>query len=135
MENVEPPVKPTSPTSPDTTPAPAPTAVAKPSLKERFSALLKEYGPVAFLVYFSIFFVCIAGFSVAIKAGLAETLSQQFDVQLDGTGGLAGTLFAAWAVTKVIQVPRIFATLVLTPLVGRISFVARFLKRFQESAG
>jgi hypothetical protein len=135
MEPVDPPVKPTSTdTAPGPTPSPAPAA-AKPSLKERFSALLKEYGPVAFLVYFTIFFLCIAGFSVAIQAGLAEALSEQFDVELDGKGGLAGTLFAAWAVTKVIQVPRIFATLVLTPIVGRIGFVARLLKRFQEPEG
>jgi hypothetical protein len=36
--------------------------------------------------------------------------------------------------TKVIQVPRILVTLALTPLIGRIPFVARLLKRFEEPA-
>jgi hypothetical protein len=105
------------------------------SVKDRFSALLRDYGPVAFGVYFAIFFLCILGFSVAIKAGLGQTLAQKLNVQLEGAGGTAGTLFGAWLVTKAIQIPRIFATLALTPVVGRIPFVARIVKRFQESKG
>jgi hypothetical protein len=120
------------PTSTDTAPTQAP---AKPSVKERFSVLLKDYGPVAFGVYFSLFLLCILAFSVAIPAGLGDALAQRFGVQLQGAGGLGATLFGAWVVTKAIQIPRIFATLALTPLVGRIPFVARFVRRFQESKG
>jgi hypothetical protein len=127
MEPVEPPVKPTS------TDTPPPQALAKPSTKERFSTLLKDYGPVAFGVYFTIFLLCILAFSVAIQAGLGEALAQRFGVQLEGAGGTAGTLFGAWVVTKAIQIPRIFATLALTPLVGRVPLVARFVRRGQES--
>jgi hypothetical protein len=104
-------------------------------VKERFSMLLKDYGPVAFGVYFAIFFLCILAFSIAIQAGLGETLSEKLGVQLEGAGGTAGTLFGAWLVTKAIQIPRIFATLALTPVVGRIPFVARFVRRFQDSRG
>jgi hypothetical protein len=129
MEPVEPPVK---PTSTDTAPIQAP---AKPSTKERFNVLLRDYGPVAFGVYFSIFFLCILAFSVAIQAGLGESLARRFGVQLDGAGSLGATLFGAWVVTKAIQIPRIFATLALTPLVGRVPFVARFVRRSQESKG
>lgn len=115
MEPVEDGVKPT----PTDTPAPAATA-ARPPLKERLKALMEDYGPVAFGVYFAIFFLCIAGFSVAFRMGF----------QMDGVGGTAGTLGAAWVATKVIQPVRIGATLALTPLVGR--FWLRRMKKPEE---
>jgi hypothetical protein len=117
-------------TSTDTAPAPA---VTKPSVKERFSTLLNEYGPVAFSVYFAIFFLSIAVFAVAIRSGLdTQALAQRFGVKLEGAGGTAGTLLGAWVLTKALQVPRIFATLALTPVVGRIPFVARLRQRSRE---
>ncbi|MGC4121747.1 MAG: DUF1279 domain-containing protein [Myxococcales bacterium] len=105
---------------------------AKPPLKERFSVLLKEYGTLALLVYFALFVLSLAFFAVAIEAGLGEPLARRFGVSLEGAGGRAGTLFAAWALTKVIQVPRILATLALTPLVGRIPPIRRLLERIGE---
>jgi hypothetical protein len=129
MEPVDPFVKPTS------TDTPPPQAMAKPSVKERFSVLLKDYGSVALGVYFGIFFLSILVFSIAIKAGLGDALAQRFGVELSGAGSLGATLFGAWVVTKAIQIPRIFATLALTPLVGRIPAVARALQRARESKG
>lgn len=129
MEPVDPLVKPTS------TDTPPPQASAKPSVKERFSVLLRDYGSVAFGVYFSIFFLSILVFSIAIKAGLGDALAQRFGVELSGAGGLGATLFGAWVVTKAIQLPRIFATLALTPVVARIPPVARMLQRARESKG
>jgi hypothetical protein len=123
MEPVDPPVK---PTSTDTAPTQAP---AKLPIKERFSVLLKEYGSVVFGVYFGIFFLCILAFSIAIKAGLGDTLAQRFGVELEGAGGLGATLIGAWVVTKAIQLPRMFATLALTPI------VARLLRRSQVPRG
>lgn len=106
MEPVEPGVKPTSTdTPPSSTPLPA-----KPSLKQRMTALLEDYGPVAFAVYFAIFFLCIAGFALAFRMGF----------QMEGVGGTAGTLGAAWLATKALQPLRILATLALTPPVGRL---------------
>ena len=103
MEPVEPGVKNTS------TDTPTPAASAKPSLKERMKSLMEDYGPVAFAVYFAIFFLCIAGFAVAFRMGF----------QMEGVGGTAGTLGAAWVATKVIQPIRILVTLALTPPVGK----------------
>lgn len=102
---------------------------AKPPLKDRFALLLKEYGSLALIIYFALFLLSVAGFAIAIQAGLSEPLARRFDVSLEGAGGQAGTLFAAWALTKVIQLPRILATLVLTPLIGRIPPVRRLLER------
>lgn len=105
MEPVEPGVNNTSTDTPTATPT-----AAKPSLKERMKSLLEDYGPVAFTVYFTIFLLCIAGFSLAFRMGF----------QMEGVGGTAGTLGAAWLATKVIQPIRILATLALTPPVGRV---------------
>ncbi len=128
MAPVEPPVKPTS-----TDTGPAPDVAKKPSTKERFTALLRDYGPVAFGVYFSIFLLCIAVFAFAIQAGLdTQALAGKLGIEVEGVGETAGTLFGAWVVTKAIQIPRIFATLVLTPMIGRIPLVARWVRRFQE---
>ena len=106
MEPVEPGVKNTS----TDTPTPAPTRTAtKPPLKERMKALMEDYGPVAFAVYFAIFGLCIAGFMVAFRMGF----------KTEGTAGTAGTLGAAYLATKALQPVRILATLALTPPVGR----------------
>ncbi|HYI01182.1 MAG TPA: DUF1279 domain-containing protein [Hyalangium sp.] len=118
------------PTSTDTA---SPPAADRPSVKERFKRLMKDYGPVALLVYLSTFLVSMTVFTIVIQVGFdLKALGERFGVQLDGTSGLMGTLGAAWVLSKVIQVPRIFATLALTPIVGRIPVVTRLLRRLQE---
>ena len=103
--------------NPNDIPRSQPTAVAvKPSLKERWKTLMADYGRLAIWVYFTIFFACIAGFAVAIKLGF----------NVEGAGGTTGTLFGAWAATKVTQPIRILATLGITPPLER---VLRFMPR------
>jgi hypothetical protein len=127
MAPVEPPVE--KPTSTDTVPP-----QTKTPLKERLKTLMTEYGFLAILVYLSTSVLSMTGFTIAILSLDLKALGERFGVQLEGTSGLLGTLGAAWVLTKVIQVPRILLTLALTPLIGRIPFVARLLKRFEESA-
>jgi hypothetical protein len=81
-------------------------------LKERFSVLISEYGPVAFTIYFVLFGLSLAGFAVAFRFGFEGFSSRGV------TGGL-GLVAASWAATKVIQPLRILATLALTPPIGR----------------
>lgn len=126
MPPVDPPVE--KPTSTDTAPPQAP-AQAKPPLKERLKVLMTEYGFLAVLIYLSTSVVSMTVFTVLLQSMDLKALGDRFGVQLEGTSGLLGTLGAAWVLTKIIQVPRIFATLALTPLIGRIPFVARQLKR------
>ncbi len=114
METVEPPMMP-NPHEPPRTPEFTAVAV-KPSLKERWKSLMADYGRLAIWVYFTIFFACIAGFAVAIKLGF----------NVEGAGGTTGTLFGAWAATKVTQPIRILATLGITPPLER---VLRFVPR------
>ena len=75
---------------------------------EKIKALFEEYGSLAFVIYFTIFGLVLAGFFFSI-------------VWASGTesgAGLGGSLFLAWASTKVTQIPRIGATLALTPIIG-----------------
>lgn len=72
--------------------------------------LLAEYGPVAVWIYLTLFFGVLVGIYLAIKAGWAP----------QGVAGNAGAWTAAYLATKLTQPLRIGATLVLTPLVGRL---------------
>lgn len=97
-------------------PAPKPT---KPSLKQRFEALVAEYGKFVLPLYFGIFILTWTGFAFAIQNG--------FEVESTTAG--AGTWAAAYVATKLTQPIRIGATLLLTPIVARL-----FGKRSAPSA-
>ncbi len=118
MAPVEPDVKPSAPDiAPPETTTPAPAA--KPTLMARFKALLLEYGPVAFALYWLSFGLSMVGFWAAIRAGFKP----------EGVGAQAGTWGAAYVATQLIKPLRLGAVFVLTPLVARIPPVARFLER------
>ena len=89
-------------------PSPAP-------LKKTVQNLLAEYGTVAVIVYFTIFFAVLGGFWLAIRFGWRPT----------SAAGTAGTFAAAYIATKLTQPIRIAATLVLTPLVAKLYERAR----------
>lgn len=76
--------------------------------REKLKALLEEYGRVAIYTYLIIWLTVLAGFVIAISAGL--------DVS-SKTGG-AGVLLSAWVVTKLTQPLRIAGTLAATPLIA-----------------
>lgn len=82
----------------------------KPSLKQRLEALLVEFGKVAVITYFVIFAGVFLGFIIAISMG----------AHVESAAGTAGTVGAAYVATKLTQPLRILATLVLTPIIGRI---------------
>jgi len=82
----------------------------KPSMRERYNALLSEWGPLLAVVYFSIFAIVLVGFATAIKLGFRP----------DSMTGTAGTWGAAWLATKLTQPLRIAATLFITPALGTL---------------
>lgn len=86
------------------------TPSPKPSLKQRFEALVAEYGKFVLPLYFGIFFLTWTGFAFAIQSGF----------EVEGAAAGAGTWGAAYLATKLTQPVRIGATLVLTPLVARL---------------
>ena len=79
-------------------------------MKKKLNEMLTEYGAVAVVVYFAIFFAVLAGFWLAIRFGW----------RTHSAAGTAGTLAAAYIATKLTQPLRIAATLVLTPAVARL---------------
>ena len=81
----------------------------KPSLKSKIKGLVEEYGPIALVVYLTIFGLTVLGFFVAISAGW----------DTDTSGGLTAKFFAVWAATKLTQPIRIAATFAITPIVAK----------------
>ncbi len=79
--------------------------------------LLAEYGSVALVVYFAIFFGVLFAFWAAFRFGWSP----------ESVGGQVGTLTAAYLATKVTQPLRIAATIAVTPIV--VAGMARVRKK------
>lgn len=77
---------------------------------DKLKLLLAEYGPIAITIYLVLFAAVLVGAYVAIHAGWSPT----------GVVGNAGAWAGAYVVTKLTQPLRIAATVLLTPLVGRL---------------
>lgn len=128
MEPVEPGV---NPPSTDTQPPAAPAT--KPSLKERFKALLLEYGPLALILHYVIFGLTLAGFVMAIRSGVqVGELAARFGLQMESTGSTATTYALAYGATQLTKPLRFAALFALTPLVARIPVVSRLLARLKR---
>ena len=79
-------------------------------MKKTVQALLAEYGTVAVIVYFVIFFAVLGGFWLAIRLGWEPSSAV----------GSVGTFAAAYIATKLTQPLRIGATLVITPFIAKL---------------
>jgi|SRR6188768_3998277 hypothetical protein len=94
------------------------TPGTRPSTRERFNALLAEWGPLLAIVYFSIFGIVLVGFAMAIKLGFRP----------EGATGAVGTWGAAYIATQLTKPLRIAATFLITPALGTL---VRRLRRTQ----
>ena len=83
---------------------------AKPSLKERLTALFEEYGRIAIITYLVLSGLAIAGFSVAIWVGAEPSTAT----------GVLGVLFAGWLLAKATMPIRILITLGITPVIAML---------------
>jgi hypothetical protein len=79
-------------------------------VRKTIKHILTEYGTIALIVYFAIFFLVLGGFWMAIRFGWRS----------DSTAAGVGTFAAAYIATKLTQPLRIAATAVLTPIIGRL---------------
>jgi len=84
-------------------------------VKKTVQKLMAEYGTVAVIVYFTIFFATLGGFWLAIRFGWRPS----------SAAGSVGTLAAAYIATKLTQPIRIAATVVVTPFVAKLYERAR----------
>ena len=79
-------------------------------MRKTIQNMLVEYGAVAVVVYFVIFFLVIFGFWAAISFGW----------QPASVAGTMGVWTAAYIATKLTQPLRVIATLAITPLVAKV---------------
>ena len=79
-------------------------------MTRRFKEILVEYGIVALVVHYVIFFAVLVGAYVAMRSGWQPT----------GRVASVGTWAAAYVVAKLTQPVRIAVTLVVTPFVARL---------------
>jgi len=79
-------------------------------MRKTIEKMFVEYGAIAVIVYFAIFFLVIFGFWAAIRFGW----------QPSSVAGTMGIWTAAYIATKLTQPLRVIATLAITPLVAKI---------------
>ena len=79
-------------------------------MRKTIQNLFVEYGAVAVVVYFTLFFAVWVGFWAAIRFGWRPSSAI----------ASAGTWTAAYIATKVTQPLRIAATLAMTPFLARL---------------
>lgn len=79
-------------------------------MKKTVQKLLAEYGAVAVIVYFVIFFAVLGGFWLGIRLGWSPS----------STAGSVGAFTAAYIATKLTQPIRIGATIIVTPFIARL---------------
>ena len=90
-------------------------------MRKTFKELLAEYGVVAVVVYFTIFFAVWIGARAAIQRGVdLRALETRVGLSENGFVASIGAWGAAYLFTKLLQPVRIGVTLLLTPFVARL---------------
>lgn len=79
-------------------------------MRKTIQHILVEYGAIAVVVYFAIFFLVIFGFWAAIRSGW----------QPSSTAGTLGVWTTAYVATRLTQPLRIVATLAVTPFIAKL---------------
>lgn len=90
-------------------------------MRKTFQKLLAEYGVIAVIVYFTIFFGVWIGAWAAIQRGVdLAALARRAGLSSNGFVAGLGAWAAAYFFTKLLQPLRIGLTLLLTPLLARL---------------
>ena len=90
-------------------------------MRKTFKELLAEYGAIAAIVYFTIFFTVWVGAWAAIQRGVdLHALAARAGLSANGSVAHLGAWTAAYIFTKLLQPVRIGVTILLTPLLARL---------------
>src|SRR3954467_14739143 len=90
-------------------------------MRKTFQKLMAEYGVIAVIVYFTIFFATLIGAWAAIQRGVnLAALAARVGLSSNGIVANLGAWTAAYIFTKLLQPVRIGITLVLTPILARV---------------
>jgi hypothetical protein len=99
-------------------------------VRKTFQKLLAEYGVIAVVVYFTIFFATWIGAWAAIQQGVdLAALAKRVGLSGNRIVASLGAWTAAYIFTKILQPVRIGITLLLTPLLARLYERVRVAKR------
>lgn len=86
-------------------------------MRARLKRMVDVYGRLAVGVYIAIYALTIATFFVLLRAGFQHHLPEWLTSVLPAEGT---TFVGAWAMAKVLQIPRIMLALAITPLVAKM---------------
>ena len=90
-------------------------------MRKTFKELLGEYGAIAVIVYFTIFFAVWVTAWAAIQRGVdLRALAARVGLSPSGFVANLGAWGAAYIFTKLLQPVRIGVTLLLTPLLAKL---------------
>jgi hypothetical protein len=90
-------------------------------MRKTFKELFAEYGTIAVIVYFTIFFGVWVGAWAAIQRGVdLRALAARVGLSSNGIVANLGAWGAAYLFTKLLQPVRIGVTVLLTPLIVRV---------------
>ncbi|HJN75660.1 MAG TPA: DUF1279 domain-containing protein [Myxococcota bacterium] len=85
-------------------------------LKKKLDDALRKYGPVAFVVWFSIFGLTLSGFYLALSNGVdLVAMAQSWGFDGAAVAAETGTIAIAYAATQLTKPIRIVLFLALTP--------------------
>lgn len=93
-------------------------------MRKKLQELLTQYGPIAAVTWFAIFFLVLGGFALALQFGFNTGAVTGWMAKLgfnpDGIAAQAGVWTAAYGLTKIVQPLRIALWLLVTPLLSRV---------------
>ncbi|MCP4915500.1 MAG: FAM210 family protein [Proteobacteria bacterium] len=85
-------------------------------LKAKLQEGLEKYGPIAAIVWFTLFFGTWGGIYIALNAGVDMIgVFAEYGIDMDGAAGTTGLVMVAYALSQVTKPIRIVAFLALTP--------------------
>jgi hypothetical protein len=94
---------------------------------DRLKRLVEEYGRLAVILHFAVWFACIGlgttlvhlGFGDSVRATLEEAAVPGARWMSDNLGTFGISLTGGYAITQLLKFPRIALTLALTPILAR----------------
>jgi hypothetical protein len=99
-------------------------------MRKTFKELFAEYGIVAVIAYFTIFFAVWIAAWAAIQRGVdLRALATRVGLSPNGMVANLGAWGAAYLFTKLLQPVRIGVTLLLTPVVAKLYERVRGVRR------
>ena len=94
----------------------------------KLKQLFIDYGFIAIVIHFSIFFLTWGGFYLALTSGMDLT-QWEWLPEFVATGG---NIAISYVITQALKPIRLALTLILTPLLGRIVMKRRAVKQSES---